>query len=269
MRRNTNRKSPVETVDARHRTRANSAFGVNRNIGALVVLVIVFIKLTIVTAAVSSFPIVRVGHNVTALATGNRKPITRINAVAARARCNADAAVVLLVAIHMIRKIVREIDMIKLRSRIIFIREMCAAIKSYFAAAIIANHIVVGVSGVLPEIVIISVMIVNALPTVSAIHTFPCLHIEHKQGALIFCIAKYLGEIPGTLSEIVVVRQFVPGFSCIVTIEEPAVFIFNQSKKQIVIHRRNSDHYFSQHAFWHSGILRKRSPVVAPINAFI
>ena len=125
--------------------------------------------LAAIRAGVDDLRIMRIGRDVSAFTSAHRIPIRTIDSTPLRRR-SAYCAVVLLSAINEIREAIVGNHMVELRRRLVPLRSpTCAAIGAYIGSAIVGFNHPVGIVGIDPKPVIVSMRNTNIPESLSAV----------------------------------------------------------------------------------------------------
>ena len=116
-----------------------------------------------------------------------------------------------MAAVDAIRKLIVDVDAIKLARRHVELRAPAlAAVESYRGAAIVRDDEVVRIIGIDPQIVKVAVRAGQVLPSLSSIRRTQCRRAHDINRVLIFRIDEKFDVIPRSLDQAVVVGDPAP-----------------------------------------------------------
>ncbi len=191
--------------------------------------------LAAVRAGVNDLRITGIGRNVSALASAHRIPTRAIDASPGRTG-NADRRVVLLRAINPVREAIVGDGVVELRRGLVGLRgPVGAAIDAHVGAAVIGLDHAVGITGIDPQSVIVSVGNANGVEGLAAVIGAVHPGVEHVHAVGRLRIGEDVGVIKRALTVLAIAVNQGPVVASVVGTKQSAFVVLDQRPDAISV----------------------------------
>src|SRR5206468_12081480 len=185
------------------------------------------------------------------------------------ARGDAHRAVVLLRAAQPVREMGRGDHMVELGRRLVTLGGPGrAAVAADRGAAIVAVDHARGIAGVDPQRVVGPVGTAQRRERLAAVDRFEEGRVEDVYAVHVPRIGEHVGEVPGTLADLVVVARAGPGRAAVVRAEQAAGVRLHQRPHSVVVERRDGEPNLADNPLGEPLVAGDLAPAVATVSGF-